>query len=161
MMTVTRIAITEGSRGICFATALACVRSGTSVAIGARNGTGVAAAASELGDRAVRFALDVRDAGQLDAFLANTEERIGPLDALINNAGVVYLGRFVDEDAVDTQRMLDVNIGGVLTGTRLALQRFLPRQRGHIVNVASASGQIALARGPDDCSGPDDMGPHT
>lgn len=145
MMAVTRIAITGGSRGIGLATAAACVRAGMSVAIGARDGAECAAVASELGDRAVGFALDVRDTEQFDAFLTNAEERIGPLDALINNAGIVYLGRFVDEDPVDSQRLLDVNLGGVLTGTRLALQRFLPRQHGHIVNVASAAGHVALA----------------
>ena len=92
-MTVMRIAITGGSRGIGLATASACVRAGMSVAIGARDGAQCASVASELGDGAVGLALDVRDAEQFDAFLANAEERIGPLDALINNAGVVYLGR--------------------------------------------------------------------
>jgi short-subunit dehydrogenase len=145
MMTVRSVAITGGSRGIGLATAEACVRAGMSVAIGARDGTQCAAAASELGERAVGLALDVRDAGQFEAFLAGAEERIGPLDALVNNAGIASVGKFVDEDPVDTQRLLDVNIDGVLTRTRLALQRFLPRGHGHIVNVASAAGQVALA----------------
>jgi NADP-dependent 3-hydroxy acid dehydrogenase YdfG len=126
MMTITRVAITGGSRGIGLATALACVRAGMSVAIGARDGTRSAAVASELSDRAVGFALDVRDAEQFEGFLASAEERIGPLDALINNAGVVSIGKFVDEDPADTRRVLDVNLGGVVTGTRLALQRSCP-----------------------------------
>jgi NAD(P)-dependent dehydrogenase (short-subunit alcohol dehydrogenase family) len=61
MMTVRSVAITGGSRGIGLATAEACVRAGMSVAIGARDGTQCAAAASELGERAVGLALDVRD----------------------------------------------------------------------------------------------------
>jgi short-subunit dehydrogenase len=145
MKPVTRVAITGGTRGIGLATAQACVRAGMAVAIGARNGSQSAEVADQLGDRAVGFALDVRDGGQFDVFLDRAEEHIGPLDALINNAGILYIGSFVHEDPADTQRSLDVNLSGVLTGTRLALRRFLPRQHGHIVNVASAGGQIALA----------------
>ena len=63
------------------------------------------------------------------------------------HAGIAPIGLFIDEDPADTQRVIDVNIGGVLTGTRLALQRFLPRNRGHIVNLASSAGQIATAGG--------------
>ncbi len=57
------------------------------------------------------------------------------------------IGAFVDEDPRDTQRTVDINLGGVLTGTRLALSRFLARGHGHIVNLASSAGQIAPASG--------------
>jgi short-subunit dehydrogenase len=143
--TVTRVAITGGTRGIGLALAQACVHAGMSVAIGARNATQCAEVAEQLGERAVGFALDVRDGGQFETFLARAEDRIGPLDALVNNAGILHTGRFVHEDPADTQRAVDVNLSGVLIGTRLALQRFLPRQHGHIVNMASAGGQVPLA----------------
>ncbi|WAC91860.1 SDR family NAD(P)-dependent oxidoreductase [Mycobacterium sp. Aquia_213] len=142
---VARVAITGGTRGIGLAIAEACVRAGMTVAIGARNGDQTAALADQLGDRAVGFALDVRDGGQFDAFLTRAEEHIGPLDALINNAGILHTGSFVHEDPVDTQRSLDTNLSGVMIGTRLALRRFLPRGHGHIVNMASAGGEVALA----------------
>jgi short-subunit dehydrogenase len=145
MKPVTRVAITGGTRGIGLATAQACVRAGMAVAIGARNGSQSAEVADQLGDRAVGFALDVRDGGQFEAFLDRAEEHIGPLDALINNAGILHTGAFVDEDPADTQRSLDINLNGVMIGTRLALRRFLPRGHGHIVNMASAGGEIALA----------------
>lgn len=115
------------------------------VAIGARNGAQSEQLAGQLGDHAVGFALDVRDSDQFDAFLTRAEEHIGPLDALINNAGILHTGMFVDEDPADTQRSLDINLNGVMIGTRLALRRFLPRGHGHIVNMASAGGEIALA----------------
>ena len=118
-----------------------------SVVIGDVDGAACAAVASELGDRAVGLPLDVRDADGFEAFLTAAENRLGPLDALVNNAGIAPIGLFVDEDPADTQRLLDINIGGVLTGTRLALRRFLPRGRGHIVNLASSAGQIATAGG--------------
>jgi NADP-dependent 3-hydroxy acid dehydrogenase YdfG len=146
-MSTQRVAITGGGRGIGRATAEACLRAGMSVVIGDINGAAVAAVAAELGDRAVALPLDVRDPHSFEAFLVEAEARIGPLDVLVNNAGVAPIGRFADEDPRDTQRMVDINIGGVLTGTRLALRRFVPRGHGHIVNLASSAGQIAPAGG--------------
>jgi len=146
-MTIERVAITGGARGIGRATAEACLRAGMSVVIGDLDGSACAAVAAELGDRAVGLALDVRNPESFETFLAEAEERIGPLDALINNAGVAPIGLFIDEDPRDTQRLVDINIGGVLTGTRLALRRFLPRGHGHIVNLASPAGQVATAGG--------------
>jgi NADP-dependent 3-hydroxy acid dehydrogenase YdfG len=146
-MSVQRVAITGGARGIGRATAEACLRAGMSVVIGDVDGSACAAVAAELGARAIGLPLDVRDPDSFEAFLAEAEERIGPLDVLVNNAGVAPIGPYIDEDPRVTQRTLDINIGGVLTGTRLALRRFLPRGHGHIVNMASSAGQIATAGG--------------
>ncbi len=141
------VAITGGARGIGRATAEACLAAGMKVVIGDIDGAGSAAVAAELGDRAMGLPLDVRSSRGFEAFLDRAADTFGPLDALINNAGVAPIGLFVEEDPVDTQRLLDINLGGVLTGTRLALQRFLPRRHGHIVNLASSAGQIATAGG--------------
>jgi len=146
-MSTQRVAITGGARGIGRATAEACLRAGMSVVIGDLDGATVAAVVAELGERAVGLPLDVRDPHRFEEFLVAAEERIGPLDVLVNNAGVAPIGRFIDEDPNDTQRVVDINIGGVLTGTRLALRRFVPRGHGHIVNLASSAGQIAPAGG--------------
>jgi NADP-dependent 3-hydroxy acid dehydrogenase YdfG len=145
---VFRVAITGGARGIGRATAEACLRAGMSVVIGDIDAAEVAAVAAELGERAVGLPLDVRDPDDFEKFLIEAEERVGPLDALVNNVGVAPIGLFIDEDPSDTQRMVDINIGGVLTGTQLALRRFAPRGHGHIVNLASSAGQIATAGGP-------------
>jgi NADP-dependent 3-hydroxy acid dehydrogenase YdfG len=146
-MSIQCVAITGGARGIGRATAEACLREGMSVVIGDIDGDVVAAVAAELGPRAVGLPIDVRDRDSFEAFLSEAEGRIGPLDALVNNAGVAPIGLFIDEDPRDTERMVDINIGGVLTGTRLALRRFVPRGHGHIVNLASSAGQIAPAGG--------------
>ncbi|KLO41934.1 SDR family NAD(P)-dependent oxidoreductase [Mycobacterium nebraskense] len=146
-MSIQRVAITGGARGIGRATAQACLRAGMSVVIGDIEAATVASVAGELGERAIGLQLDVRDPDRFAAFLTEAEECIGPLDALINNAGVAPIGQFVDEDPRDTQRTVDINLGGVLTGTRLALRRFIPRNHGHIVNLASSAGQIATAGG--------------
>ncbi len=117
------------------------------VAIGDIDADEVARTAAELGDGVLGIPFDVRDPDAFAAFLDRAEDQLGRLDVLINNAGVAPIGLFVDEDPADTQRLLDINLGAVLTGTRLALQRFLPRGNGHIVNVASSAGQIATAGG--------------
>lgn len=141
------IAITGGARGIGRATAETCLAAGMNVVIGDVDRDTCASAAAELGPRAIGIPLDVRNSGEFGDFLDCAEDAFGPLDVLVNNAGVAPIGLFVDEDPADTQRLLDINLGGVLTGTRLALRRFLPRGRGHIVNVASSAGQIATAGG--------------
>ena len=146
-MSIQRVAITGGARGIGRATAEACLREGMSVVIGDIDDNVVATVAAELGPRVLGLPLDVRDPDSFEAFLDEAERRIGPLDALVNNAGVGPIGAFVDEDPHDTQRTVDINIGGVLTGTRLALRRFLGRGRGPIVYLASSAGQIAPASG--------------
>ena len=146
-MSIQRVAITGGARGIGRATAEACLREGMSVVIGDIDGDLVATVAAEPGPRAVGLPLDVRDPDSFEAFLDEAERQIGPLDALVNNAGIGPVGAFVDEDPRDTQRIVDINLGGVLTGTRLALRRFLARGHGHIVNLASSAGQIAPASG--------------
>jgi NAD(P)-dependent dehydrogenase (short-subunit alcohol dehydrogenase family) len=118
-----------------------------SVVIGDVDAATCAAVAAQLGPRAVGLPVDVSDADSFEAFLSAAEDRVGPMDVLVNNAGIAPIGLFVDEDPADTQRVLDINIAGVLTGTRLALRRFLPRGHGHIVNLASSAGQIATAGG--------------
>jgi NAD(P)-dependent dehydrogenase (short-subunit alcohol dehydrogenase family) len=61
---------------------------------------------------------------------------------MVNNAGVVAVGSAVDEDDAVTRRVLDVNIYGVILGTKLAAQRMLPRRKGHIINIASLGGVL-------------------
>ena len=144
---IRNVAITGGARGIGRATAEACLAVGMNVAIGDVDGAACTAVAAELGDRAIGLPLDVRDAAAFAGFLDRAEEAFGPLDAVVNNAGIAPIGLFADEDPAETQRLVEINLGGVLTGTRLALQRFLPRRQGHIVNLASSAGQIATTGG--------------
>lgn len=141
------VAITGGARGIGRATAEACRAAGMRVAIGDLDADLAASAAAELGGGAVGLGLDVTDAASFSRFLDEAEERLGELDALVNNAGVLFLGPYAEEEPAGTRAMVDVNLGGVLTGSRLALDRFLPRRRGHIVNIASSAGQVAVGGG--------------
>jgi len=141
------VAITGGARGIGRATAKSLIAKGAKIAIGDVDLETAQRTADELGGGTHAFALDVTDRDSFSAFLDQVEERIGSLDVLINNAGIMPLARFEEESWETTQRQLDINVWGVMVGSRLALQRMIPRRNGHIVNVASMAGKAPFANG--------------
>ena len=141
------IAITGGARGIGRATAQALIAQGARVAIGDIDAPLAAQTAQELGTGTVGLALDVTDRASFDAFLTEVESRLGPLDVLINNAGIMPIGPFVSETDVTAERIIDINVHGVINGSKLALERFLPRDHGHLVNVASVAGKLGFPGG--------------
>jgi NADP-dependent 3-hydroxy acid dehydrogenase YdfG len=114
------------------------------VAIGDVDAAAAEATAAELRGGVVAFELDVTDRDSFVRFLDEVERALGPLDVLVNNAGIMQLGAFVDEDPATTRRQVDINLHGVLTGTQLALQRFSARGRGHLVNIASTAGKAGI-----------------
>ncbi len=140
-------AITGAARGIGKATAQALLRQGMKVAIGDVDLATAKQTAKELGPSTVALALDVTDRASFTAFLEETEEQLGPIDVLVNNAGIMQIGRFVDEDDLTARRMVDINIHGVILGTKLALERMVPRDRGHIVNISSQAGKYGSPGG--------------
>jgi NAD(P)-dependent dehydrogenase (short-subunit alcohol dehydrogenase family) len=139
------VAITGGARGLGLATAKALAERGARVAIGDLDGelARVEAAALPGPGPHAGFPLDVTDPDSFERFLEQVAD-LGPLDVLINNAGIMPVGAFAEEDPTVTRRQVEINVLGVTTGTRLALGRMLPRGRGHIVNVASAAGRVAV-----------------
>jgi hypothetical protein len=135
------VAVTGGGRGIGLATARALTDRGARVAVGDLDGALAAQAPAELG-----MALDVTSRVSFSAFLAAVEGRIGPVDVLVNNAGVMHVGPFLDEDDAWTRRQLDVNVHGVILGCKLALPAMIARGSGHVVNVASVAAKVGVPR---------------
>jgi NADP-dependent 3-hydroxy acid dehydrogenase YdfG len=146
------VAITGAARGIGKATATALIRRGARVAIGDLELELAQRTATELGGGAVALQLDVTDRDSFAAFLDEAERELGPLDVLINNAGIMPLGRFAEEDDATAVRMIDINLHGVILGTKLALARMEPRNRGHIVNIASQAGKGGFPGGATYCA---------
>ena len=140
-------AITGAARGIGRATALALVREGARVAVGDVDLAAAHRTARELGGAAVALELDVTQRPSFERFLDEAEARLGPLDLLVNNAGIMPLGPFVDEDDATARAIVDVNLHGVILGTKLALARMLPRDEGTIVNLASLAGVFGFPGG--------------
>jgi NAD(P)-dependent dehydrogenase (short-subunit alcohol dehydrogenase family) len=146
------VAITGGARGIGRATAAALIAQGARVAIGDIEAPLAEQTAQQLGSGTLGLPLDVTDRAGFARFLDTVEDGLGPLDALINNAGIMPIGPFVKESDAVAQRMIDINLTGVIFGSKLALERFLPRGRGHLVQIASAAGKFGFAGGATYCA---------
>lgn len=140
------VAITGASSGIGEATARVAARAGAAVALGARRTDRIEALAAEIeqaGGRAAAIEVDVADEAQANAFVSGAKERLGRLDALINNAGVMLLGPVAGADTSEWRRMVDVNVLGLLYCTHAALPVMAEQGGGHIVNVSSVAGRTA------------------
>jgi NADP-dependent 3-hydroxy acid dehydrogenase YdfG len=146
------VAITGGARGIGRATASALIAQGARVAIGDIDASLAERTAQELGAGTIGLPLDVTERASFDGFLQEVENRLGPLDVLINNAGIMPIGRFVEEADATAIRMVDINVHGVIHGSKLALERFLPRGRGHLVQIASVAGKAGFPGGATYCA---------
>ena len=134
--------ITGGGRGIGRALALAMAREGAKVAIGDVDPAAAEAAAAEAGGVGLR--LDVTDRPGFTRFLDEVERRLGRIDVLVNNAGIMPVGSFEEEDDATVIRVLEIDLHAVLHGSKEAVRRMRPRGGGHIVNVASVAGKTGF-----------------
>jgi short-subunit dehydrogenase len=138
------VAVTGGARGIGLATARALAARGAHVAIGDIDGPLALARAADVGGFGAP--LDVARRESFTAFLGTVADRLGPLDVLINNAGILRVGAFVDESDAWSRRQVDVNLHGVILGMKLALPGMVERGSGHLVNVAAAAAKVGVPR---------------
>ncbi len=145
------VAITGGARGIGYATAQRLIADGAQVAIGDVDDERLKEAVGELGITAYAH-LDVTDPGSFERFLDHVEDVLGPVDVLINNAGIMPLGATADEADAVSRRIVEINLLGVITGTKQALNRMLPRRSGHVINVSSLAGESYVPGGATYCA---------
>ncbi len=134
------IAVTGGGRGIGLATGRAFAALGSTVCVGDLDGDTAAAAATEFDGLGVQ--LDVTDRSSYRAFVDEVTGRFGRIEVLVNNAGVMPLGAFLDEDDAISRATMDVNVWGLIHGMRLVLPDMVARGNGHVVNIASMAGKI-------------------
>ncbi len=145
------IAITGAARGIGYATAEALLARGANVIIGDRDVAlqqSAVARLSRLG-QVCGYPLDVTDRESFSAFLDKARAggvggSAGHIDVLINNAGVMPIGPFLEQSEQAIRSAVEVNLYGVLTGCQLALPDMVARRSGHIINIASMSGLIPV-----------------
>ena len=138
------VAITGGARGIGKATAEALVRRGARVAIGDVDLALAEQTAAGLGGGSVALALDVSDRASFETFLDEAERQLGALDVIVNNAGIMPTTPFVEESEDSFRRQIEINLVGVIHGTQLSMARMMPRNSGHIVNIASQAGKTGV-----------------
>jgi NAD(P)-dependent dehydrogenase (short-subunit alcohol dehydrogenase family) len=138
------VAITGGGRGIGRAIAEALAAEGCRVAVGDLDAASAEATAAALPGEATGLPLDVTDHAGFTAFLDEVERRLGPVDVLVNNAGIMPVGPFDEEDDATAIRLLEINLHAVIHGTKQAIRRMKPRGTGHIINIASSAGKTGF-----------------
>jgi 3-oxoacyl-[acyl-carrier protein] reductase len=139
--------ITGGSRGIGFATASAFGRAGAQVAIFSKNQESLDTAIedlNEIGDVFGRL-VDIRDYEETKDFVGQVIDRYHRIDFLINNAGVAWIGDFVDEDKENIDELIDTNVKGVLYATKIVLPGMIGQRNGVIINISSGAGLAGIS----------------
>ncbi|MGV0624411.1 SDR family oxidoreductase [Mycolicibacter minnesotensis] len=141
------IAITGAARGIGLATAAALLARGARVVIGDRDVQVLDQAVKQLSSSGpvTGHPLDVTDRESFSAFLDKARaDGDGHIDVLINNAGVMPVGPFLDQTQASIRSATEVNFYGVLNGCQLVLPEMIKRRSGHIINIASMAGIVAV-----------------
>ncbi|MGV3618592.1 MAG: SDR family NAD(P)-dependent oxidoreductase [Fimbriimonas sp.] len=142
--------VTGGSRGIGAAIAKRLGSEGASVVVNySRSQASADAVVEEIcaeGGRAVAIGADVTQEAEVRALLDRTVEEFGPIDLLVNNAGIAEFGPLSDADSAQIQRQFDVNVTALWNVTREAVNRFRPAG-GSVVNISSTVGRQPLANG--------------
>ncbi|MFZ2510238.1 MAG: SDR family oxidoreductase [Gordonia sp. (in: high G+C Gram-positive bacteria)] len=134
------VAITGGARGIGFEAATQLHEAGAIVVLGDVDTEALGKAAADLGINGID--LDVTDASSFERFLDEVELRVGAIDVLVNNAGIMPVGPFLDYSEGLIRRTVEIDLVGVILGSRAAARRMVNGRGGQIVNVASVAGRL-------------------
>jgi NAD(P)-dependent dehydrogenase (short-subunit alcohol dehydrogenase family) len=147
-----RIAITGAARGIGLATARELHARGAQIAIGDLDLDTAKKAAASIAPEVVALGIDVSDQTSFAKFLTDVKDQLGGLDVLVNNAGIMPIGPFLDLDPHVARRAAEINFVGPLLGMQLALPDMIAQGGGHIVNMASTAGRAAVPGGITYCA---------
>ncbi len=143
----TTAVLTGASRGIGVHIARALTEQGVNLSLAARSQDELEAVRDEmtaLGVKAIAVRCDVTNADDRAELLSRTQAELGPIDILINNAGIETASHFESADEADIVRTIDVNLISAMLLTRSVLPGMLERRRGHIVNIASGAGKVGV-----------------
>jgi len=147
--------VTGASSGIGYATSLALSKAGAKVAAGARRTDRLESLQNEIsktGGEVLIHEMDVTKKTECDAFVDAVIKKWGTVDILVNNAGLMPLSFFKSLKVDEWDRMIDVNIKGVLYCTAAVINHMLAKKSGHIVNISSVAGRIVFPAGSVYCA---------
>jgi len=134
--------------GIGSAVARRCIEEGATVLVSDAHERRLAEAVEELSELAgapvASAACNVTVQDDIDGLFAAAVDQLGHIDVLINNAGVMPVGPFLEQSAQAIRSSIEVNLYGVLTGCQLVLPEMVKRRSGHIINIASLAGMVAV-----------------
>ena len=139
--------VVGGAGGLGAAIARGLAEAGAAVAVADANVGQAKVVADELtaaGRRALAVAVDVSDAASVEDMASEVEARLGPVDVLVNSAGITHRSPAVDFPEAQWHRVIAVNLTGVFLASQAVGRRMVARRRGRIINIASIAGEIGL-----------------
>jgi NADP-dependent 3-hydroxy acid dehydrogenase YdfG len=147
--------ITGASRGIGLAIARSLAGLGAKVALCARDPKRLEAAAiglKQTGASIVAIPTDIRSANEMESLVRKTEQSLGPIEILVNNAGIGYFAPVQEASEANWDAVLDTNLKAVFLLSKAVAPGMTQRRRGHIINIGSLSGKSAFAGGAIYCA---------
>jgi 3-oxoacyl-[acyl-carrier protein] reductase len=147
--------VTGASRGIGLAVAHRLAQLGSDLGICARDSRKLASAASELerdGTRVLAIPADVARPAEINSLVLRVEQSLGPVEILVNNAGVGFFGPIQDASEENWDAVLDTNLKAVFLLSKAVARGMIQRKSGHIINIASLAGKNAFAGGSIYCA---------
>ena len=149
------VIITGASSGIGYATAKLLAQKGAKVAVGARRLDRLEKLQNEIEEQSGEILiskLDVTKKSECDSFVNKVLEKWGQVDVIVNNAGLMPLSFIKNLKIDEWDRMVDVNIKGILYCTAAVLPTMLEKKSGHIINISSVAGRIIFPAGSVYCA---------
>jgi 3-oxoacyl-[acyl-carrier protein] reductase len=147
--------VTGASRGIGLAVAKTLTRLGAAVSICARDPKRLEGAAAQLksqGTKILALPTDVTRANEITSFVERTERELGPIEVVVNNAGIGYFGPTYQAPESRWDSVLDTNLKAVFLLTKEVAPRMIERRSGHVINIGSLAGKSAFANGGIYCA---------